>query len=409
MRGIRDSAYLALEGRGRLVIADAPKNDADFDRIRQIAHLYTIAQFYRQEVGFQMEVYDLRTEAAVKKTGLTANVKNAVGIKGNKNWLPQHREGTPTEGGDQFAKSILRRRIERRVMALFRRWFRLLGSLRGSVARPIKSLGKNVFGDTNSGTVRSGEWFGNDTTWRMVLDINLIRQYGDTKGSLIAEYEDVYPEQRRMVEDAFRCRYFSCYGLTEKVAARAECEKSPTYYVWPTYGLFELRDDQNRPVSMPRQRRDIVGHWGHQRRRAIHSLPNGRPCDLRSRPLRRLRRAHPIVADSGSHRTQKTLVASDGFWILWAALNMHDDTFDRGVRFRFYQDTRGQAVLRLIPAPAFSEDDRRRILRNLSRRIEHRPQLMVHCTDQIPIAARPKAIYVDQRIPGRAIDSQGAS
>jgi uncharacterized protein (DUF362 family) len=266
IRAVLDYAYLALEGRGRLVIADAPQNDADFDRIRQITHLGTMVQFYRQDLGFQVEVYDLRPEAAVKidgvivdhrplagdpagyvavdlgalsafteighlchrlygaeydraelvrhhadghheypisktvldadcvisipklkthkKTGLTANLKNVVGINGNKNWLPHHREGTPAEGGDQFADSALRRRFEGAIMPLFRRCFTLLGPLRGWVARPIKSLGTDIFGDTNSDTVRSGNWFGNDTTWRMVLDLNRILRYVDAEGSL---------------------------------------------------------------------------------------------------------------------------------------------------------------------------------------------------------------------------------
>jgi phenylacetate-CoA ligase len=79
------------------------------------------------------------------------------------------------------------------------------------------------------------------------------------------------------------------------------------------------------------------------------------------------------------------------------------------VRFQFYQDTPGHAVLRLIPAPDFTEDDRRRILTNLSRKINQRLQLTVCYTEAIPLAARAKAIYVDQRIPGRVADNQGAS
>ena len=69
----------------------------------------------------------------------------------------------------------------------------------------------------------------------------------------------------------------------------------------------------------------------------------------------------------------------------------------------------GHAVLRLILAPDFTEDDRWRILTNLSRKIDQRLQLTVHCTEAIPLPARAKAIYVDQRIPGRAADNQEAS
>ena len=54
----------------------------------------------------------------------------------------------------------------------------------GSRAGPVKSLGKAVFGDTNHDTIRSGNWYGNDTTWRMVLDLNRALLYADSDGHL---------------------------------------------------------------------------------------------------------------------------------------------------------------------------------------------------------------------------------
>jgi hypothetical protein len=36
---------------------------------------------------------------------------------------------------------------------------------------PVKKVGRWVFGDTQN-VVRSGNWHGNDTCWRMVLDLN---------------------------------------------------------------------------------------------------------------------------------------------------------------------------------------------------------------------------------------------
>jgi len=36
---------------------------------------------------------------------------------------------------------------------------------------PLKKLGRLYFGDTQN-VVRSGNWHGNDTCWRMVLDLN---------------------------------------------------------------------------------------------------------------------------------------------------------------------------------------------------------------------------------------------
>lgn len=266
LRAALDYSFIALGGKGRLIVADAPQNDADFAAIRRLTGLDGVQAFYRKHAGFEVEVYDLRPERADKidgvivghralpgdpagyvrvnlgvdsafapindlchllygseydtselvshqhddvheylisgtvlgadvvlslpklkthkKVGLTVNLKNLVGINGNKNWLPHHREGTPSQGGDQFADDALKRRIERATVMRFKRWFPLLGPLRTWVARPIKSLGRRVFGDTNTDTVRSGNWYGNDTTWRMVLDLNRILYYAGADGRL---------------------------------------------------------------------------------------------------------------------------------------------------------------------------------------------------------------------------------
>jgi hypothetical protein len=52
------------------------------------------------------------------------------------------------------------------------------------MAKPLKGLGKGIFGDTNSSTIRSGNWYGNDTTWRMVIDLNRILMYSEKTGRL---------------------------------------------------------------------------------------------------------------------------------------------------------------------------------------------------------------------------------
>lgn len=266
IRAVLDYVYIALTRIGRIIIADAPQNDADFDAIRRLAGLDEIQEFYHRHAAIEVEVLDLRPQRAQKingvivghehlsgdpagyvkvdlgrysmfadvehlchllygseydtseirrhhktgvheylvsgtildadciinvpklkthkKTGITVCMKNLVGINGNKNWLPHHREGTPSQGGDQFADDSLKHRIERRIMIGFRHLFPLLGPLRALAAKPFKAIGQGVFGDTNTTTIRSGNWHGNDTAWRMVLDLNRVLMYAGRDGHL---------------------------------------------------------------------------------------------------------------------------------------------------------------------------------------------------------------------------------
>ncbi|MEW6737703.1 MAG: DUF362 domain-containing protein, partial [Acidobacteriota bacterium] len=118
-----------------------------------------------------------------KKTGVTLSLKNLVGIHGNRNYLPHHAMGTPNEGGDEFAYSDIKSGLQSQLTQWLKRRLAQQGSKGGTMLRALKKTGYQVFGSTEK-VVRSGNWYGNDTAWRMVLDLNKILFYGQLDGSL---------------------------------------------------------------------------------------------------------------------------------------------------------------------------------------------------------------------------------
>jgi uncharacterized protein (DUF362 family) len=117
-----------------------------------------------------------------KKAGITCSLKNLVGINTYKNYLPHHNEGTPDEGGDQFPTANSRNRVEGILMNKIKTFLHNNPQF-GKLFVPVKTIGKKIFGDTRE-VVRSGNWFGNDTLWRMVLDLNKVLFYSNSDGSL---------------------------------------------------------------------------------------------------------------------------------------------------------------------------------------------------------------------------------
>jgi uncharacterized protein (DUF362 family) len=112
-----------------------------------------------------------------KKTGVTLALKNLVGINGDKNWLPHHSVGSAREGGDEFPDGRWIDRARSRAIE----WAR--PHLARARALPLFRFARRVE-DAARGRafVRSGNWHGNRTTWRMVLDLNRCLHYSDAKG-----------------------------------------------------------------------------------------------------------------------------------------------------------------------------------------------------------------------------------
>jgi uncharacterized protein (DUF362 family) len=115
-----------------------------------------------------------------EKTGITCALKNIVGFNGDKDYLPHHRVGGTDMGGDSYpGKNIIRYWAElamdnaNRNMGnfLYRIWFKISTAL-WALSFPKKEHQWHA------------AWYGNDTTWRMVMDLNMIINYGKEDGTL---------------------------------------------------------------------------------------------------------------------------------------------------------------------------------------------------------------------------------
>jgi len=117
-----------------------------------------------------------------KKAGITCCLKNLVGINTNKNLLPHHTSGTAKQGGDQFSEDSFHRNIESGITINAKKIVHKFKFLTPLLV-PLKNVALKVWGD-NKKTSRSGGWYGNDTLWRTILDLNKILFYGNPDGSL---------------------------------------------------------------------------------------------------------------------------------------------------------------------------------------------------------------------------------
>jgi hypothetical protein len=116
-----------------------------------------------------------------KKAGMTGALKNMVGANGHKQYLPHHRKGGAAGGGDCYPGSSAWKALAEEMLDRGNRQ-------PGPLARGLCTLGAGaalkagaLFGaDDNV----EGAWHGNDTLWRMTLDLQMILHYGRADGRL---------------------------------------------------------------------------------------------------------------------------------------------------------------------------------------------------------------------------------
>jgi len=115
-----------------------------------------------------------------QKSGITGALKNLVGINGDKDYLPHHRKGGVGFGGDCYpGKNIFRLTSEwifdianRHQGKIIYRYLRLTALIIWKLSMPKKTQHLGA------------AWYGNDTVWRMVMDLNKIAIFGKKDGTV---------------------------------------------------------------------------------------------------------------------------------------------------------------------------------------------------------------------------------
>lgn len=115
-----------------------------------------------------------------QKAGLTNSLKILVGINGDKDYLPHHRIGAVGHGGDCYKGWHPLRRLSEL----------LLDEANRHIGKPIHHfLAKcssylwTLSFPSKEQNLQAG-WYGNDTVWRMVMDLNMIAEYGCIDGHI---------------------------------------------------------------------------------------------------------------------------------------------------------------------------------------------------------------------------------
>jgi uncharacterized protein (DUF362 family) len=177
---LKDTSALAVPGWDPASLAVGDYGGATMTRSHGPGrHEYQFARTVL-EADVVLSVAKMKTH---QKAGITGALKNTVGMTTAKDGLPHYRAGAPP-AGDEYPAGVsnrvlaqLRRGMQGRVPLPLWRFARRLA------VAGVMTLRRVSAGESRVGLIGGG-WAGNDTVWRMVLDVNRILQVGRPDGSL---------------------------------------------------------------------------------------------------------------------------------------------------------------------------------------------------------------------------------
>lgn len=261
LRPILDYLCIALENRGRIIVADSQVIFGLFEKTMAISQIEDLLEWYRKQTSVQVECLDLRivrgtrtwmygkwgrkrveqdprgykivdlgerscfngidpqrlrisisshknmykfhsegrhqyvipgsvlaSDAIIniaklkthRRTGVSLAIKNFMGLPGLKDCLPHFITGSVEEGGDQYIHPSRRKAI----------CLRLHDEIQSNPWIPVKfacAVLKKIIWNTHriypfKDNIYEAMWYGNDTLWRTLMDLNRIAVYADKDG-----------------------------------------------------------------------------------------------------------------------------------------------------------------------------------------------------------------------------------
>lgn len=209
-----------------------------------------------------------------------------------------------------------------------------------------------------------------------------------TGGELILDW------QRRFLKDAFGRGVFDRYGMWESVAAAAQCEQGQ-YHLLPELGYVEILRN-GRPCG-PGEAGELVGthlvnHSMPLIRYNMHDVAawTGQRC-----PCGREAETLSIIGGRG----RDLLVTRSGYAVIPAGLLTLIVPSLPIEKLQFYQEKKGEVVVRIVRGSGYTADHTRMLLGELERHLGDSVTLSREYVEDIPRAPSGKYQFVISHVP----------
>jgi phenylacetate-CoA ligase len=200
--------------------------------------------------------------------------------------------------------------------------------------------------------------------------------------------EPLYPFQRALIEERLGVRVMDFYGMAERVAFAAECELGILHLV-TDYSWVELVDENGRPTDGEGY---VVGTTFHN---LAMPLVRYRLADqTRLRPGRcACGRIYPVI-DPVTGKVEDALMGSDGRRVSPSVLTFAFKGLEHIRRAQVAQVGASEWEVRVIPMPAYGEEQKRRLIANVHHLVDPHIRLRVIEVEEIRRTASGKYQWV---------------
>lgn len=193
------------------------------------------------------------------------------------------------------------------------------------------------------------------------IDNNPIRHR--FKGVLTSS-EGISEEESQYICQVLDCKLLSFYGHTERLVIAGQCECSCYYHIEPLYGICELVDRKNNPITEEGITGEIIATGFCNKAMPLIRYRTGDLAQWTKGKCQCGRNYKMLKKLDG--RTAEYLVDANGNHISVTSYRLSYFIKKHVKAFQLYQDSPGKVTFRVVPDNDYSDEDTKFIYRSLS-------------------------------------------
>ena len=206
--------------------------------------------------------------------------------------------------------------------------------------------------------------------------------------------ENIFAYQRELIEKDLGIRFYNWYGHSEKLVLAGYCHGTNNYHAEPTYGYFELVDDDGNVVKKMGGFGEIVGTSFHnpgmpfiRYRTGDYAEYVGDECGVCGRRL-------PVFANVRGRWSGDRVYNADGSFVTTTALNLHSNLYQVINGIQYLQKRKGELIVLIIKSALYSEIHEKEIFEHFRGKLSADTKVLIRYVDSLIRKPNGKFVHI---------------
>lgn len=183
---------------------------------------------------------------------------------------------------------------------------------------------------------------------REKLDVSFIKAF-------LCGSEALLPEHKELIKKRLGINLYHWYGHSEKLVLGGYCANSDWIHIEPTYGYFELIDEDGKVITEIGKRGEIVGTTLHNPYMPLIRYRTGDYAEYAGDYCNECKRHLPLIKKITGRWDINRIYLNDGNYVSITALNLHNDLYSFIEGMQYIQKEKGKLEILIIRRKGYND------------------------------------------------------